>query len=93
MNNNFNRFADEDNLDDRNVVLNPNANTNINIGGHHSNNNNSNDNNDDRGNRILNFVNNPREAMAKEMMIRAEEKITGSGWFDKCKCKLEYIYI
>jgi hypothetical protein len=35
-----------------------------------------------------NFFQNPQEAIAKELMNRAEEKLT-KGWLDKFKCNFE----
>jgi hypothetical protein len=35
-----------------------------------------------------NFFTNPQEAIAKEIMNRAEEKLT-KGWLDKFKCNFE----
>ena len=35
-----------------------------------------------------NFFTNPQEAIAKELMSRAEEKLT-KGWLDRFKCNFE----
>ena len=35
-----------------------------------------------------NLLNNPKEAIAKEVIERAQQKISQS-WFDKCKCNFE----
>jgi hypothetical protein len=36
-----------------------------------------------------NLIDNPREAIAKEVIDQAQEKIS-QNWFDKCKCNFEY---
>jgi len=37
---------------------------------------------------INNLLNNPKEAIAKEVMERAQHKLSQS-WLDKCKCNFE----
>lgn len=41
-----------------------------------------------QGEQNPNFFTNPQEAIAKELMNRAEEKLT-KGWLDKFKCNFE----
>ena len=44
-----------------------------------------------QGDFMNNLLNNPKEAIAKEVMERAQQKISQS-WLDKCKCNFEYGY-
>ena len=86
MNNN-NNYHEDESLINRNVVMS----TNINTGSNHNNNNNTSNSNDTNVNQnreqnfVNNFISNPREALAQEVMERAGEKLSQS-WYEKLKC-------
>jgi hypothetical protein len=82
-----NRF-NEENLDYGNIVLNPGPNAYSNNVRREEQGNMQNNNQKEENNFVSDFMNNPKEAIAKEMINKAGEQISRS-WFDKCKCNFE----
>jgi hypothetical protein len=87
MRNQYNHNDDEEMMN-QNIYLNPRTgnqnmrrveNTNSNFPG----------NEEPKEKHFMNeLLKNPQDAIAKQVMERAQEKITQS-WFDKCKCNFE----
>jgi hypothetical protein len=90
---------DDDNLEERNIIINTNSNMNTSKPllnnlrnnekpGQTKNEINNEENYDSNENNFAyNFVNNPKEAIAKELMNQAEQK--SKGWFDRFKCNFK----
>jgi hypothetical protein len=92
---NRNYYNDEDDLNDTNIMINTNTSANRNINNSNNmntnNRNNKNENHEqsqnDQNNFAMNFVTNPQEAIAKELLNQAEQK--SKGWLDRLKCNIE----